>query len=181
MEVTKEVLESVVNDFAKTIIDRKKLVIRPEQVIITLEDDVPYDVILRAGNPVVIKVRMALFAEAFQKKQFIDFKQLLTKSLETAPKMLRTLALVPVCDIISRNMEMKKWLKQNKIPHKYPELIPIHHTKVTVTTTVKIQHRYNDISVEFTSDKLTAEQLNAKAREALAWAVDKYRGRQDDD
>lgn len=174
MELTREVLEGVVNQFALSILKSQGIRCTPSDFKFMLEDNMINNAMIKAGNPVIIHIRMKDLADALIEKghKLYDFKHQIESCLVMVPRMLHTLALVPVADIIKYDAEIKKWRKHLGLDTEIlPKLLPDTEIMYDIKLVVTATHIKTDTRIVTSSRVLDMIKLRRAAREILSAEV----------
>lgn len=131
---SKENLEAILQEFANRICERHGIRFFNGGFKVLLEDEMIPDVLLVAGNPVLIRFSMRLIADAFLNNKIILIKHQLHRALEiSSKKMLHTLSQTPVAPAIKKDdIHDTRWVKQATFDKLLPNLLPESRVMFTV-------------------------------------------------
>lgn len=172
--LSRESLEQVVNQFALGILKHHGIHCKVTDFKFMLEENMTNSAMIRAGNPVLIHIRVHDLAEALVKKgaALAHFKRLIESCLTVVPRMLHTLSLVPVGDIIKWDTEMKKFkVHKGKDIDLLPKLLPDEQIHYTVRLQIIATHIPTDTTVKVFDTRLDIDKLKRIARETLSEEV----------
>lgn len=121
MEITIELLNELLNRHAEALIKKKRLKINPENFVFHLEENMTNDLVMTAGNPVIIRLNLGIFADAMLEAiksggksiaKMVELNNTILNCYDVGSRrMLHSLALVPYSDTIARERDMKQWHK----------------------------------------------------------------------
>lgn len=121
MDITVDLLNELLNRHAVNVLKKSRLKINHEGFVFHLEENLRNDLVMTAGNPVVIRMNLAIFSKVLLEalkdkrgisKQLRDLNSQLLNCYEVGNRyMLHSLSLVPVTDVLARDLEFKKWKK----------------------------------------------------------------------
>lgn len=137
MDTSKENLEQILGEFAAMICVRHGIRFQNGEYKVLLEEEMLADMVIIAGNPVLIKIHWRLLAEGLKKRKMHALKQQLQYALEiSSKKMLHTLSQNPVAPALKKNFEDRRWTKQDSISKLFPNLLP--ESRVTISTYISV-------------------------------------------
>lgn len=172
---TKEMLELVVSQFALSVLkSNARIKMTPESFKFLLEEYQTNSAFMKAGNPVEIHIRMQDLADALIKKgkQLYEFKKLIENCLLAAPKLLHTLAVVPVRDIAVWNAEVSKFKWHKGTDQDFlPKLLPDSEIHYDVQLRIIAVHVPTDTRIVVNDRKMDLAKLRREAREILSAEV----------
>lgn len=168
---TRQQLEQVVNAFALSILHISKHKLDPTSFKIYLEEHQTIDVFMKSGNPVEIHIRMQDLADALIKKgeHLHRFKRLVGSALGAAPRLLHSLAVIPISDIARwhGDIERFKWHK-GKDTDFLPKLLPDHEIHYDISLRIIATHINSDTRIVVSDRNFDLNKLRRVARETLS-------------
>lgn len=149
MEGTREELERVVTALANKIRIQGCYKFKESEFVIILSDELINSALIRAGNPVIITIRSSELVNAIKTKDTRDFVGLLERCVGVIPRMLHSLSLVPIADVLAHNDEIKKWKRLTiaQAERYVPRMLPTNEVYFDVQTVVTAYHTRTDTTV----------------------------------
>lgn len=159
------------NQFALSIQKSKSIRCDPSTFKIYLEDNLLNSAMVTAGNPVVIRIRTHDLAEALTKQgqKLTDFKRIMEHCLLVVPRMLHTLSLVPMSQVIKWDEEVKLFRKhKGEETELLPRLLPDKDIRYDIKLYIRAIHIPSDNYIVVMDKNLNAEPLLRRARQTLS-------------
>jgi hypothetical protein len=186
MEITVDILNELLNKHAEALARKRRLRVNPSEFIFHLEENMINDIMMTAGNPVIVRFNLGMFTKIILaiikhrnhiSHEIVDFNNTIQNCYEVGTRhMVRSLSLVPVSDHIARVAEVKRWRKviEDKALMLLPDSSISYSINVQVTAihidTGKRAIVHRNVSSRETRDQLEAK-LKVQARHDLTLLV----------
>lgn len=186
MEITVDILNELLNRHAEALAKKRRLKVNPQEFVFHLEENMTNDIFMTAGNPVIVRMNLGIFAKLIMSiirnknkitSEAIEFNNSLQNCYEVGTRyMVRSLSLVPVSDHLARVAEVKKWRKaiEDKVLLLVPDreisyAVNIQITAVHIPTGKRVAVHRN-VSARETRDQLETK-LRVQAKHDLTMLV----------